>query len=69
MTLNEQLKSPVCIKMNLSKHGRNIMENNIKIKEIWFDEVRIFIRDAVGAVYTRPLEAFPLLMEATETQR
>ena len=45
------------------------MENNIKIKEIWFDEGRIFMRDAVGAVYTRPLEAFPLLMEATETQR
>lgn len=45
------------------------MENNTKIKDIWFDGGRIFMRDTEGAVYTRPLEAFPLLMEATEEQR
>ena len=45
------------------------MENNIKIKEIWFDGGRIFMRDTEGAVYTRPLEVFPLLLEATEEQR
>ena len=45
------------------------MENNIIIKEIWFDGGRIFMRDTAGAVYTRPLEAFPLLMDATEKQR
>lgn len=45
------------------------MENNIKITDIWFDEGRIFMRDASNAVYSRPLEAFPLLMDATEEQR
>ena len=45
------------------------MENNTKIKDIWFDGGRIFMRDNAGNVYTRPLEAFPLLMEATEEQR
>ena len=39
------------------------------IKDIWFDSGRIFMRDTEGTVYTRPLEAFPLLMEATEEQR
>lgn len=39
------------------------------IKDIWFDSGHIFMRDTEGAVYTRPLEAFPLLMEATEEQR
>lgn len=45
------------------------MENNTKIKDIWFDGGRIFMRDTEGSVYTRPLEAFPLLLEATEEQR
>ena len=45
------------------------MENNIKITDIWFDEGRVFMRDASNAVFSRPLEAFPLLMEATEEQR
>ena len=45
------------------------MENSTKIKDIWFDGGRIFMRDTEGAVYTRPLEAFPLLLEATDAQR
>ena len=45
------------------------MENNTIIKEIWFDGGRIFMRDTKNTVYTRPLEAFPLLMEASEEQR
>ena len=45
------------------------MENNTKIKDIWFDGGCIFMRDATGTVYTRPLEAFPLLLEATKAQR
>ena len=45
------------------------MENNTIIKDIWFDGGRIFMRDTAGNVYTRPLEAFPLLMEATDEQR
>lgn len=39
------------------------------IKDIWFDAGRIFMRDTEGTVYNRPLEAFPLLMEASEEQR
>ena len=45
------------------------MENNTKIKDIGFDGGRIFMRAAEGSVYTRPLEAFPLLLEATDAQR
>ena len=45
------------------------MENNIHIKDIWFDGGRIFMRDITGNIYTRPLEAFPLLKDATEKQR
>lgn len=45
------------------------MENNTKIQDIWFDGGRIFMCDSKGAVYTRPLEAFPLLLEATDEQR
>lgn len=45
------------------------MENNSQIKDIWFDKGRIFMRDTNGKVYSRPLEAFPLLTEASEAQR
>ena len=45
------------------------MENNTTIQEIWFDTGRIFMRDTKNHVYSRPLEAFPLLMEATDKQR
>ena len=45
------------------------MENNTTIQEIWFDTGRIFMRDTENHVYSRPLEAFPLLMEATDEQR
>lgn len=45
------------------------MENNIIIKDIWFDGGCIFMRDIADIVYSRPLEAFPLLMEATNKQR
>lgn len=45
------------------------MENNIGIADIWFDKGRVFMRDTSNAVYSRPLEAFPLLMYATDNQR
>jgi hypothetical protein len=41
----------------------------VTIKEIWFDKGRIFMRDSQDHVYSRPLEAFPLLLEATPEQR
>ena len=45
------------------------MGNNTIIKDVWFDGGRIFMRDAADRVCSRPLEAFPLLMEATNEQR
>lgn len=39
------------------------------IKDVWFDNNRIYIRLADGVAYNRPLEAFPILMEASDEQR
>ena len=46
--------------------------NNMKTKtiaEIWFSESRIFIKTGQGDVFSKPLEAFPLLKNATEQER
>lgn len=40
-----------------------------KIKNLWFDNHRIYIRTDVGNKYSRPLEAFPELKEADVEQR
>lgn len=40
-----------------------------KISEIWFDDTRIYIRTDATKVYSRPLEAFPTLLEASNSQR
>lgn len=40
-----------------------------KIKDIWFADERIFMRTTDGDEFSRPLEAFPLLKEADESQR
>ena len=39
------------------------------IESVWFDNGRIFIRTNTGAVHSRPLEAFPILLEASPEQR
>ena len=39
------------------------------ISEIWFTDKRIFMKTGEGAIFSRPLEAFPLLLEASEKQR
>ena len=39
------------------------------ITNVWFDEKRIFISIEGGDILSRPLEAFPLLLEATPEQR
>lgn len=39
------------------------------ITKVWFDERRIFILTDQGNTYSRPLEAFPLLLDATDQQR
>lgn len=40
-----------------------------KIKNLWFDGRRIYIRTDAGNKYSRPLEAFPELMGADAEQR
>lgn len=37
--------------------------------QVWFDEGRLFIKTDHDRTYSRPLEAFPLLMEASPDQR
>ena len=40
-----------------------------KIKNIWFDEKRIYTKTTEGNVLSRPLEAYPELKDATMEQR
>lgn len=39
------------------------------IKKIWFDNGRIYLLTDEGEELSRPLEAFPVLKEASESQR
>lgn len=39
------------------------------IKEIWFAGERIYMQTSAGDTYSRPLEAFPRLKEASDDQR
>ena len=39
------------------------------IIKLWFDEGRIYILTDQDKTYSRPLEAFPLLFDATDEQR
>lgn len=39
------------------------------IKSVWFENERIYMISSEDKVYSRPLEAFPLLKDATDTQR
>ena len=43
-----------------------VMETIVKL---WFDEGRIYIKTSKGNTFSRPLEAFPLLRDATPEQR
>ena len=40
-----------------------------KIKNLWFEGSRIYMRSTEGRVFSRPLEAYPELEEATIEQR
>ncbi len=40
-----------------------------KIKDIWFDANRIYMKTEAGETFSRPLEAFPLLKEASDEER
>jgi len=53
-------------------HGKNTLMNDTnmeRIEKLWFDEGRIHIMTSSNCEYSRPLEAFPLLLEATSEQR
>ena len=39
------------------------------IENIWFSENRIFMKTEQGEIFDRPLEAFPLLKNATKNER
>lgn len=39
------------------------------IKSIWFEGGRIYMRSENGSLYSRPLEAFPRLLEASDEER
>ncbi len=39
------------------------------IKDIWFDANRIYMKTDAGKTFSRPLEAFPLLKEASDKDR
>ena len=57
-----------CIKKNLLDHGMNKIKMKT-IAEIWFSENRVFMKTEQNEVYSRPLEAFPALKNATESER
>ena len=45
------------------------MSNMESIVKLWFKDGRIYILSDQGNIYSRPLEAFPALLEATQEQR
>jgi len=46
-----------------------VCERSKQIKQLWFNNGRIYILTSNDCEYSRPLEAFPLLLEATPEQR
>jgi hypothetical protein len=40
-----------------------------KIEKVWFDSKRIYLTTDNGDTLSRPLEAFPVLKDATESER
>lgn len=40
-----------------------------RINELWFSDGRVCIKTDEGITYSRPLEAFPILLEASNEQR
>ena len=39
------------------------------IKNLWFDKNRLFVRTTEGNIMSRPLEAYPEIMDATTEER
>ena len=47
----------------------NTLEDNIKLKNLWFTESEIFIETTDGLKLSHPLSWFPKLQNASEEQR
>lgn len=46
-----------------------LTNNNERIVRVWFENGRIFVSTDKGRELSRPLEAFPVLFDASEEQR
>ena len=46
-----------------------LMNRMEKIVKVWFEGERIFIGTESGGTFSRPLQVFPVLLEATPAQR
>ena len=71
-TSNELSNSQKFIRTKSQKFGINTMiktKNMETIKNVWFENERIYILTDLDKVYSRPLEAFPLLKEAGDKER
>ena len=44
-------------------------DKEVTIKRVWFENERIYMLSSNDGVYSRPLEAFPILKEASEDER
>ena len=45
------------------------METKEIIQEVWFADERIYMRSDKGNIYSRPLEVFPILKDASDKER
>ena len=53
--------------MSISINNKNNMEKTIK--DVWFKDERIYMETNSGEIYSRQLEAFPILKEASDEDR
>ena len=53
--------------MSISINNNENMEKTIK--DVWFKDERIYLETNTGEVYSRQLEAFPILKEANDEDR
>lgn len=49
--------------------SKELQEPVVTIEMVWFDNGKIYITASDGKEYSQPLEAFPILLEATREQR
>lgn len=47
----------------------NIMVNNVSEIKIWFDKTNIYFSPSIGIIKSHPLDWFPRLNEASDTDK